>query len=172
MKRIALLMAGVAGAGVLGLTGGLAAASESAIGSTTTDAWAQTTQTVDVSTTGAVETPILSITLPAGKWVIHADETLVNFGPSDYAGCSLADTNNPDLNNHGVMVGDPGQSGAQGPAGYMGTVPETAAVVLATKTTVTVTCSHQSSNGATPYVNANADIWAHKASKLSLQQLP
>jgi len=41
-----------------------------------------------------------------------------------------------------------------------------------TRTTVTITCSHQDTNGATPYVNSNADLWAHRSSSLVITQLP
>ncbi len=61
-----------------------------------------------------------------------------------------------------------------GPAGYVGAVSETAAVALAIKTTVAVTRSHRSANGA-HHMSAqmpNADIKAHKVSKVSRQQLP
>jgi hypothetical protein len=153
---------------------GAAVAASSGVTSTTKDAWEQTNHNVDISTTGAVETPILSIKVPAGGWVISGDATLVNFGPSDYAGCTLRDDASPDLNAHGVMVGDPSQPGNSGPAGFMGSVSLTAAVDLTTSSTITMTCSHQDSNGSTPYVNSNADLWVHKVppSALSITQLP
>ena len=43
---------------------------------------------------------------------------------------------------------------------------------LSAPTTVTITCSHQDTNGATPYINSNADLWAHRSSNLVITQLP
>jgi len=45
-------------------------------------------------------------------------------------------------------------------------------VSLSAPTTVTITCSHQDTNGATPYINSNADLWAHRSSNLVITQLP
>ena len=149
------------------------AAAATAVTSTTVqDYWEQTNHNINISTAGAVETPIMTLRLPAGKWVLHADQTMVNFGPSDYAGCEIGDTANSDLNAHNNIVGDPNATGAQGPAPFVDTLSETAAVSLSAPTTVTITCSHQNTNGATPYINSNADLWAHRSSNLVITQLP
>lgn len=148
-------------------------AGANAVASTTVqDYWEQTHHNINISTTGGVETPIMTLRLPAGKWVLQADQTMVNFGPSDYSGCTIADTVNSDLNAHGAMVGDPNAVGALGPAAFVATMSETAAVSLSAPTTVTITCSHQNTNGATPYINSNADLWAHRSSNLVITQLP
>jgi len=136
------------------------------------DYWEQTNHNINLSATGGVSTPIMTLKLPAGKWVLHADQTMVNFGPSDYAGCEIGDTANSDLNAHNNIVGDPNATGAQGPAPFVDTLSETAAVSLSAPTTVTITCSHQNTNGATPYINSNADLWAHRSSNLVITQLP
>lgn len=151
-----------------------AGAAKTAAPATTTvqDHWEQTQHNITISTTGGVATPIMTLKLPAGKWVLHADQTMVNFGPSDYSGCTIADTSSSDLNAHGTMVGDPNAAGAEGPASFMATLSETAAVSLSAPATVTITCSHQDSNGATPYINSNADLWAHRSSNLVITQLP
>jgi hypothetical protein len=136
------------------------------------DYWEQTHHNINVSTTGGVETPIMTLELPAGKWVLHADQTMVNFGPSDFGGCSIGDTANNNLNTHRTMVGDPNTSGAQGPASFVTVLSETAAVSLSAPTTVTVFCEHDAANGATPYIDSNADLWAHLSAKLRITQLP
>jgi hypothetical protein len=153
---------------------GHAAAARTATPAATTvqDHWEQTHHNINISTTGGVNSPIMTLQLPAGKWVLHADQTMVNFGSSDFAGCTIADTSNSDLNAHGVMVGDPNASGAMGPASIVASLSEVAAVSLSAPTTVTITCSHQNTNGATPYINSNADLWAHRSSNLVITQLP
>ena len=136
------------------------------------DYWEQTNHNINISTTGGTETSIMTLQLPAGKWVLHADQTMVNFGPSDFGGCSIGDTTNNNLNTHRTMVGDPNASGAQGPASFATVLSETAAVSLSAPTTVTVLCEHDKSNGATPYIDSNADLWAHLSAKLRITQLP
>ena len=149
------------------------AAAATAVTSTTVqDYWEQTNHNINISTAGAVETPIMTLRLPAGKWVLHADQTMVNFGSSDYSGCTIRDTANSDLDAHGTMVGDPNTTGALGPGSFVASVSETAAVSLSAPTTVTITCSHQNTNGAIPYINSNADLWAHRSANLVITQLP
>src|SRR5215472_14043060 len=59
---------------------------------TVQDYWEQTNHNITMSGTGGAATPIMTLRLPAGHWVLHADQTMVNFGPSDYAGCGINDT--------------------------------------------------------------------------------
>jgi hypothetical protein len=139
---------------------------------TVQDYWEQTSHNITMSATGGAETPIMTLALPAGHWVLHADQTMVNFGPSDYAGCSIGDTSNNNLNTHRTMVGDPNASGGQGPASYVTVLSETAAVSLSAPTTVTIYCEHDTSNGAIPYIDSAADLWAHRSSSLVITQLP
>ena len=49
---------------------------------------------------------------------------------------------------------------------------ETAAVSLSAPTKVTVFCEHDISNGASPYNDPNADLWAHRSGNLVITQLP
>jgi hypothetical protein len=170
MSRILAVTAVAAAAGAS--WAGIANAAPKASSASVTDYWEQTTSTVSLSSTGGTETPIMTLSLPKGNWVLHADQTMVNFGPSDYAGCSIGDTANDNLNTHRTMVGNPAASGAQGPAALVTVLSETAAVSLTAKTTVTITCEHDTSNGATPYIDANADLWAHRSSNLVITQLP
>jgi hypothetical protein len=137
-----------------------------------TDYWQQTHSNINLSTTGGLGTTIETLALPAGQWVLHADQSLVNFGPSDYASCEIGDSANADLNAHRTMVGDPSQSGAEGPASFVTAVSETAAVDLPSPDTITVICAHDTSNGSTPYVDSNADLSAHMATNLAITQLP
>jgi hypothetical protein len=139
---------------------------------TVSDYWEQTHHNIHVSTSGGAETPIMTLALPAGKWILHADQTIVNFGASDFAGCSLADGSNSNLNTHRTIVGDPNASGASGASAVATTLSETAAVSLSTPTRVTVLCEHDTSSGASTYIDANADLWAHRTSSLAIIQLP
>jgi hypothetical protein len=139
---------------------------------TVQDYWEQTHSGVNISTTGGVETPIMTLSLAAGKWVLHADQTMVNWGPSDYGGCSIGDTANSNLNTHRTMVGNPNAGGAMGPASFVTVLSETAAVSLSAPTTITIVCEHDDSNGATPSIDPNADLSAHKSANLVITQLP
>ena len=149
-----------------------AATAKAATTTTVQDYWEQTHHNINISATGGAETPIMTLALPAGHWVLHADQTMVNFGPSDYAGCTIGDTSNSSLNTHRTMVGDPNASGGQGPASFVTVLSETAAVSLSAPTTVTILCEHDTSNGAIPYIDSSADLWAHRSSNLVITQLP
>jgi len=135
------------------------------------DYWEQTHHNIHFDT-GGVEIRIMSRRLPAGSWVVHADQTVVSFGPSDYVGCTIADTADTNLNTHRAIVGNPNANGAKGAASLVTVLSETAAVSVSAPTTVSILCEHDSSNGATPYVDANADLWAHRSANLVIAQLP
>lgn len=151
---------------------GRTTAAKAAVTTPVQDYWEQTHSGHNISTTGGVQTTIMTLKLPAGKWILHADQTMVNFGPSDYGGCSIGDTANSNLNTHRTIVGDPNATGASGPASFVTVLSETAAVSLSASSTVTVACEHDDSNGATPSIDPNADLWAHRSSHLVITQLP
>ena len=176
-----VLAAGAAAAVIAAVFAAMAAASvpaHAATGrvvaatSTVNDYWEQTNHNINMSSAGGTQAPIMTLNLPAGRWILHADQTMVNFGPSDYAGCTISDPSNPDLNSHGTIVGDPNAAGAWGPASFVASLSETVAVSLSATTTVSVSCDHQNSNGSTPYINSNADSRAHRSSNLVITQLP
>ena len=157
----------VAAMGALALAGaatGIAYAATS-IGSRTSDALIKTTSSTNLSSTGGVYTVIETLTLPPGKWVLQADNTMVNFGPSDYTRCVLF-SGSTGLNGHASMVGDPNASGAQGPGVYVATLSETSSVKLSATTKVGVQCGHDNTNGSTPYIDSDATLWAHRAKSL------
>lgn len=156
MKRRRLLKRTFIGVmvGALALAGtatGVAFAIGTSITSTTTDAVIRTTANTSLSSTGGVETVIESLSLPAGKWMLHADNTVVdNVGGIDrcalFSGATL-------LDQHAVsgppILGD----------------SETAGAVLTKTTTVSVECESDAS-GEGAYIDAGADLWAHKVSSL------
>jgi hypothetical protein len=164
-KHFRLAVAAVGALATVGLTAGIAYAS-GAISSTTTDATIMTTANTNLSPVGGLNTVIESLTLPAGKWIVHADNTMVNFGPSDYTRCGLFRGTTALPGGHASMVGDPNAFGAQGPGVYVATVSETNGIVLSVPTKVSLGCGHDTSNGSTPYIDAGATMWAHRATSL------
>ena len=56
------------------------AAAKAAASTTVQDYWEQTNRNININTAGGVETPIMTLTLPAGKWVLHADQTMAARG--------------------------------------------------------------------------------------------
>jgi hypothetical protein len=171
-KRMLLSVCAVGIAGLLGVTGGLAVAATSTARSPKASYWEQTHSNINMSVTGGTLATIETLALPAGNWVLHADQSLVNFGPSDYAGCQIGDSATPDLNAHRTMVGNPNASASLGPSSFVTELSETAAVSLLSPDTITVTCEHDDTNGSTPYIDSNADLSANKTSALSIIQLP
>jgi hypothetical protein len=168
---LAAVAAAIAIAPATAAAGRVAAAGVPA-STTVSDYWEQTHHGINISTTGGVETPIMSRTLPAGHWVLHADQTMANLGPSDFGGCSIGDTSNHNLNTHRTVVGNPNLAGAKGPSPLSTVLSETAAVSLSASSKITVFCEHDNSNGATPFIDPNADLWAHRSSRLIITQLP
>jgi hypothetical protein len=120
--------------------------------------------------TGGQWQAILDLRLPAGDWVLQADETIVNVGPPDFARCMIAeDTPTPQdpsgrvsLDQQSTVVGNAGQ------AVTAAALSETAAVPLKASTTVTLFCDHRSTLPAAnlPYVDPGAVLWAHPAAGL------
>lgn len=135
-----VLAAGAAAAVIAAVFAAMAAASvpaHAATGrvvaatSTVNDYWEQTNHNINMSSAGGTQAPIMTLNLPAGRWILHADQTMVNFGPSDYAGCTISDPSNPDLNSHGTIVGDPNAAGAWGPASFVASLSRRSRCLLA-----------------------------------------
>jgi hypothetical protein len=112
---------------------------------------------------GGVWTPILHLRVPAGHWVLQAEETIVNVGGSDYARCAIGESSKDAWNEQSTFVGDTGS------ATMADVIAETAAVTLPKPATVTVFCEHDTTTGYSnyPYVDAGADLWAHPAARLA-----
>ena len=174
MQRSARLIAASLGGLILaGASTGIAFAMEraSSVTSTTSDAVIKTTASTNLSSFGGVQTVVESLKLPKGSWVLHADNTIVNYGPSDYARCTLF-SGATNSTAHAAMVGDGAQSGNQGPGTTVATLSETDSVTLTSGTVVSVQCEHDISNGAVPYVDGDATLWAHRATSLVQQTTP
>lgn len=165
--RAGIVLAGVAAAS---LTGGAAYASMTSITATATDTIAaHTSGGVFLSSTGGVNTPIVSMSLPQGHYVISANGNLVNFGPSDYTRCSIV-VNGVQIAATSTVVGDSNQSGNVGPSDLLSTVALTGGVKVGSAgATATLQCEHDYTNGAAPYFDNAGDMWAHRTSSLSVQ---
>ena len=98
--------------------------------SSATDVFMRTTTTsTNLSDTGAPVT-ILSVTIPAGTWVVTAKANPVNFGAADYVRCRIVvGTTQKDAG--ATLLGN----AAPGPTGEMG--PSVAQIALQTAITTT-----------------------------------
>jgi len=133
------------------------------------DYWTQTHSKVQLVTGAKRIKQVLVMTLPAGRWVLHADLSVYNNGPSDFVGCVIGDTDTASLNGHRTIVGDPTLRGNVGPAPLVALISETAAVTVKTSTRVFVKCEHDTARGASPYIDPGADLWAHQSAYLVKQ---
>jgi hypothetical protein len=125
----------------------------------------------NLSNTGGVLTPILTVQLPASakgrQYVLAAQGDLVNFGPSDYTRCQIL-VNGTQIAAVSTMVGSPTTGGNRGPASFLSPFSLTGgANVPAAGGTATLRCWHDTTNGATPYVDASTSIWAHQTGSLT-----
>lgn len=137
------------------------------------DIVASSPSNTNLSTTGGVPTSIITLSLPTSSngthYVLAAQGDLVNFGPSDYTRCSLV-VNGTQVAAVSTMVGDPAASGAQGPAAFLSPFSLAGGVnVPATGGTAALRCSHDNTNGATPYVDSGASLWAHQTQSLKIE---
>ena len=173
-RRRVIAALGTVAAAVLG--GGGYAWAASGISASTIDTFVSTSHNINLSTTGHVVTPILTVTLPTSRsatrnYVLEASGDFVNFGPSDYTRCAIA-VNGTETIGVAAMVGDGSQFGAQGPGAYVMPWSLKWAVSLpptsAGPATADVECAHDNSNGAGPYVDAGASLWVHKTASLSV----
>jgi hypothetical protein len=168
VQRSARLIAAALGGLILaGATTGIAVAVEtsSSVNSSTSDAVVKTTAGTNLSATGRQFTVIESFKLPKGSWVLHADQTTVNFGPSDYVRCVIAN-GATSLDGHSSLVGDGTQSDNNGPGTFASTMSETGSVTLTSGSEISVQCEHDHSNGSVPSVDPDAALWAHRATGL------
>jgi hypothetical protein len=161
----------LASAAVLAVGSGVAAyatVTTSVVSSTASDAVRKSTANINLSTVGGAPTTIVSMTLPAGSWVLSSTESAVNFGPSDYLRCNIM-RGGTSLVGNTTMVGDNSLPGAMGPGAYVATLASIGRFTSARQTTVSLSCNHDtdtpSPNGP-PYIDAGATLWAHRATKL------
>jgi hypothetical protein len=138
-------------------------ASQSAVTSSNTDAFRTTPMVIDLSADGGVKTTILSVSLPAGSWVISFDAVaLSNFGKGQYIRCALYQ-GSTQLDKATVSLTDSVINGAFS-ISVMGTATAMGSF------TAKVKC-WQDASIAPPYFNhidIGAALWAHRSSSLSV----
>ena len=152
------------------LSGGIAyAATSSTPTASTTDTIVTTTLNEGLSATGGVPTTIATLNLPPGAYVLHASGDVVNFGPSDYTRCQIV-VGSTQAATVATLVGNPAKPGALEPAGDLSGFALVGGAVNTTTSPVQaiLRCSHDHTNGATPYVDSGASLWAHKTNGLKL----
>jgi hypothetical protein len=168
MKLSRTAFAGMAAVAALA-SGGIAYAASSTPTASKTDTIATTTTAVHLGATGGVLTTVATLNLPPGAYVLRGSGDLVNFGPSDYTRCQLfaASTHIAGVS---TLVGNPDASGAWGAAGILSPFSLVGGVVNPGPGSIVATlrCSHDHSNGATPYIDPDATLWAHKTRGLKL----
>lgn len=158
------------------LIGGAAYAASTTMTASKTDNLVSSTANTNISTTGGVWTPILTMQLPTStshtQWVLSASGDIVNFGPSDYTRCQIV-VNGIQIAAESTIVGDPNQSGAEGPAPFVSPFSLTGgADAPKSGGIVHLNCEHDHSNGAGPYVDAGVALLAHQTTSLSLATEP
>ena len=159
MKRFSTLTLAVVALFAVGTATGIAYAASSGITSTTSDALIRTTSNTNLNATPSVQTTIEALTLPAGKWVVHADNTMVNFGAADIARCTL-------FSGATLLDAHASDVGSSTGVSEVATASETGSVILTANTKVSVQCEHDTSNGSSTYVDADAVLWAHRATSI------
>lgn len=103
----------------------------------------------------AVLTPVMSVNLPKGDWVIDVKVDAVNFGAQGYIRCALFNGPSPILDPSTIYIG----SGVD----LVGELVNKVAVNSPTAAlTASLQCLHDSPNGASTYME-NAELWAHKS---------
>jgi hypothetical protein len=120
----------------------------------------------DLSETGLTSTNIATLTgIPAGKYLITAELSIVNFGLPDYLRCNLRVGTT-------VYPGATVSAGVNGVANLpVGHLTTSAPVDLADTTNATLQCSHDE-NGTKPYVDPGMRITAIRTGDLVTQTAP
>jgi hypothetical protein len=167
-RRRQAIIAGILAGTVL--VGGTAYAASTSVTASATDTVVSLAASKNLSSKGGTKTAILTLALPAStsgtRYVITAQGDFVNFGPSDFTRCQVV-VNGSQISSVSATVGDPGQSGSAGPAGQVVPFSLTGGInVPASGGTAVLRCWHDSSNGATPYIDGNASMWAHRSPSL------
>jgi hypothetical protein len=112
---------------------------------------------IPLNPSAAVLTPVMSVNLPKGDWVIDIKVDAVNFGAQDYIRCALFNGPSQILDPSTIYIG----SGVD-----LVLVGELVNKVPVNSPTAALTASlqrlHDSPNGASTDME-NAELWAHKS---------
>jgi hypothetical protein len=145
---------------------------------TTSDAVVRSSAKTMLPAQHSVAATVTKLTLPAGNWVVHADDSAVGLNqPTDVVRCSIALASGP-LESHGTQIGNapntgpPASSNAPAYFPLIAQLSETAGIKVNKTTTVYNTCSHDNNTGGSYYIDPDAEMWAHKAASLTTISMP
>lgn len=110
---------------------------------------------------------MLTLSLPAGRWVLSASGDLVDWGPSDYTRCRIQ-VGGRQIAATSTMVGNGAAVGAHGPASFLSPFSLTGAVSLTSPAAATLDCWHDATVSSGAYVDPNASLYAHKSGSLQV----
>lgn len=157
------------GAGISAVAVGASAyAATSTPTASATDTVARSATSHTLPATGGSLATVLTLRLPAGKYVITAGGDFVNWGPSDYSRCRIL-VGSTQIAAVSTIVGSPDGAGSNGAAAFVAPFALTGGVSVGSAgATAHLQCSHDQTNGSQPYVDANASIWAHRTASLQI----
>jgi hypothetical protein len=125
--------------------------------STNTDAVRTTTINKNINVAANTPTTIVSVTLPAGAWVITADATTASpAGEGNILRCGVyRGTTRLDVSSRNTSP-------------FVGALSATAALKTTSAFVASLKCSQDDAVSGSPnYVDAGATLWAHKAASLA-----
>jgi hypothetical protein len=136
---------------------GYAATSHPAVSSSNVDVVRTRSTQKDLGGGGYVNVTVLSVSLPAGSWVVTANATILDYSGQDEVRCGIYRGSTP-LDTAFVSAGD-----IAGPAASVGAI---GSFKSSATTTVSLRCAH-GLDTAHPVVDVGAVLWAHRSSNLS-----
>jgi len=164
--RKALCATGIAFAALA--AGGVAYGVSAAPTATATDSVAHSSAGSVLPATGGSTVTVLSLHLPAGKYVLSGAGDLVNWGPSDYSRCKIL-VGSTQVAAVSTIVGSPAGAGNFGAAAFVSPFALTGGVSVGSAgADASLQCWHDSTNGSQPFVDPNASLYAHRTSSLQL----
>lgn len=110
---------------------------------------------IDLSSSGGVPTTVQSANVPAGRWVVQAKTSLVNFGAADFARCVIL-VDGTNVNGAGTMIGQAGGMPA------VATVSNLAVVKTTLTKNFSVACFHDA-DGSGLYVDPDGAMVVTRA---------
>jgi hypothetical protein len=154
------IVSSIAACAVVGTTG-VAYAAVTAVTSSTADVVVTTNSVKGMTDAVGRVVPFLSMTLPAGAWVLSANATLVNPGSTTSVRCAVY-RGNIEIAHAATVVGS--QAAVLDPAANLSVA---VAVQLTGNTVISLSCSlNNRISGAAPRVDSAASLVAHKSSSL------
>jgi len=148
--------------------GGAAYATTATPTAAATDSVAHSTASRVLPAAGGSVVTVLSLHLPAGKYVLSGAGDLVNWGPSDYSRCKIL-VGSTQVTAVSTIVGSPTGTGSYGAAAFVSPFALTGGVSVGTAgATASLQCWHDSTNGSQPFVDPGASLYAHKTTSLQL----